>query len=535
MPAAAEHTETSTGAGHGVCWAAVLAGVAQAAVGLAIVALTHLERLAASETDGHVLRAGYLACGDSKLFFAGSGMWPWLQAWLTALLTHPLGEGYLAGRVVSVLAMATLCATVSATAWRVWRSWELTLVAALVVGTTPQLLFYGTLATTDMLAVAITTLALPFALSVLRGERVGWSALAVGAIGALAAQARYQVFPMVIVLGATLAVVAPAGRRARTGLAFAAGLLGGLVVASQVMFAPPGSWGGLAIAWSSRGRVSESLSFADSLARYANSAHLVLWHVNYLPLLGLVALARFGLDQGRPRRDALVLLAPLAAQFAALGRFPALDGPELRRLFLPFLPICALGVAVAWRRLRLWRGPGRLVTAPLFAAWALLTVNQGFDEFPVLTWFSWGVPYPDLGPVSPQRRWDFDREPGRDDELKARQAGVDALRALEAQVDLGCTPAVTNSGLASTVLPSVVYCPTGTPACGDRPRLDNASVDALLADGVSRFGVRWVLEEPVNGTYGIDPSAPLSSGARIVERPVGGPFRLYEVVPASPR
>lgn len=517
-------------------WAAVCVGFLQAAAGLAIVAFTREDVFTGCEGDGHFLRAAYLRCGDLPRFWqSGSASWPWVYPWATALLSPLVGTPYLAGRLVSVAAMATLTTTVFWAAWRQWRSIGTAAVAAVVIGTTPQLLYYGTLVSTDLLAVAMTSLALPCVLGALRGEALGANGLGIGVTGALASQTRYQMLPLVVITVAALVWGLPAGRRLRVTVAAAAGFTGTLLVCAALPWSTPDGWAGLCTAWRAAGQPPAGAP-AQVLARYAHSAGLLAWHVDYLPLLGLVALADRGLDHLRRRREGLVLLAPVFAQFVAVGWFPDPSSVELRRLFLPALPVCALGCAAAWRRLRAWEGPRAMVTAPLVWAFVLLTVNQGFAEFPVRSLFPWGVPWPGIGYDSPQRRWDFDHIEGTDPPHPKLQATLLDLHTFTREHDLGCSVAVTNSVTASLALPSPVLCRPGVPPCSEARGLDNTALSELVRTTRSVFGVRWVLEAPHRDHYALDPSQPVDARGelRLVARPAPSGFRLYEIVHVTP-
>ncbi len=510
--------------------AAALVWLTQAVVGLLIVALTRRDLVTGCEGDGHYLRASYLRCGDLPLYVqSGTASWPWLYPWLTSQLAWFVAPTYLAGRLISVGAMATLTTTVFVCAWWQWAAITPALVAALVIGTTPQLLYYGTLVSTDVLSVALATLSLPFALGVLRDRRVSANALFAGLFAALGAQARYQAYPSAIVLGLVLGLAATRGQRVRTWIWFAVGFALVVAVCATLPMYRPGDWGGLVPAWEARNQQAV-VAWGDVLGRYAHSAELLAWHVDYLPLVGLIALIRLGLDGGQPGRDALVLIVPSLVQFLALGWFPSSESAELRRLFLPVLPICALGAAVAWRRLRTWEGPRAMVTAPIVWAFVLLTVNQTLAEFPLHGLFPWGVPWPGLGFDSPQRRWDFDRTAERERELTAQAASLDALLRLLEQNTLGCSPTITNDMLASVMIPSPVLCRPGMPDCPEERGLDNDALARIVAGVHASHRVRWVLEAPYHERFWLDSSAPIgATGATLTERPSPEGFRLYEL------
>jgi hypothetical protein len=515
--------------------AAALVWLTQFVVGLLIVALTRRDLVTGCEGDGHYLRVSYLRCGDLPLYVqSGTASWPWLYPWLSSQLAWFVAPAYLAGRLISVAAMATLTTTVFVCAWWQWASVTTALVAALVIGTTPQLLYYGTLVSTDVLSVALSTLALPFALGVLRDRRLTSNALFAGVFAALGAQARYQAYPAAIVLGVVLGLAATRGQRARTAWWYGVGFALVVTLCAALPFYRPGDWGGLVPAWAARSQTA-SPAWEDVLGRYAHSAALLAWHVDYLPLLGLFALARLGLDRGQPGRDALVLIAPSAVQFAALGWFPSSESAELRRLFLPVLPICALGSAVLWRRLRAWEGPRALVTATVVWASVLLTANQTLAEFPIHGLFPWGVPWPGLGFDSPQRRWDFDRTAEREHELTAQAHSLDALLRLLEQNTLGCAPTITNDVLASVMIPSPVLCRPGMPDCPEERGLDNDALGRILPGLRASHRVRWVLEAPYQDRFWLDPRAPIgTTGATLTERAGPDGYRLYELT-LSPR
>jgi hypothetical protein len=182
--------------------AAFLAGALVLALGW------HPVEIAGAENDGYVVQAERLLRGDVP-----ADVWhPLHYALLVAAATPPLGDAFVAGKIVSVLGGALLVFAASALARRVGGN-AVAFWTGAILCVQSGLVLYSVQAAADTTALGIGALAL--LLAARAGEAPGrgrW--LAAGVAGGFACGTRY---PMVALLPALLLAAlaqAPRGRRA---------------------------------------------------------------------------------------------------------------------------------------------------------------------------------------------------------------------------------------------------------------------------------------------------------------------------------
>jgi hypothetical protein len=500
----------------------VAAGLAAAALGLGVVAGTRASLIVASESDGHYLAAGWIACGDTALLRQVTrAAWPPGFPWLVARLLPLTHDTLLAARLVSVGSLALLVAAVAEVARRAWRTPRSIALAAALAALTPQLLTYGTLGTTDVAAAALLAAALPAALAASAGS--GAAAVVAGLLAGLATQVRYQAFPPALALIVALgpASAGPLRARVRAVALAAAGLLVALALGTLLPGAAPGDLGGLRPALTAVPTARDAPTDPSALpGRYGYSALLALWLLDGLPALGLAQLAVGGLGPDTRARDRRLLLAPAVVAFLAVGWFPHPGGAELRRLFLPLLAPAVLGTVALVRRLA--ASPARRALPALAAAHALVTANQLFGEIPAHGLFRGGVPGPRLGFEVPARAWDLDPEPGHVEAVAATLGAVEGARGWLAAHPPGCRLAVTDDVAASRLWPSAWL----------EHGLTTASLDARLAALREVTDPAWVVVDAARSDVG--PGALVRHGAAtLVEEPGPPGLRVLRIVPIT--
>lgn len=303
------------------------------------------------ETDGFYLHAKWFFCGEGGRYFYLSHhhTWPALFVWLSALLAHLTDSTLLAGRLVSLLAGATVVGTTYLLAREYTGSRGQAAFAALLVAVNSHLLYYGTVGSTDMLAVCFSLLALLAALCAINRENDAAGLFLAGVFVSLACLTRYQYY--FVFFGLLLVFAAHAGfqprRLARNWglliggfiLPMAIGVVLGLSKASDI--------GGLAHLYRKYDLVNsmggqgllQKEHLLNLLAGYLRGIKLTVWVIGFLPLVGIWGAWRWAKNDSQKRWRPLVLLVPLAAYFLATGWFPGPNHIEIRRLFLLFAPV----------------------------------------------------------------------------------------------------------------------------------------------------------------------------------------------------
>lgn len=369
-----------------------MAGLALPAV-LALVVLAGLilvvpdGTLVDCERDGHFQRAGALSCG---LITPNAPYGP-LLPWLVAPLIPLVGTPYLAARGLSLIALLGLVVL----SWRAARLLGAgpgaAALAGLLVGVNGPMLFYGSMACSDLPAAALYVLACWLALRGLAPCAPSWSSALAGMALASACLVRVQFYLPAVVM---LAVWPLAVRRLRPGLTMLAGF--GLPVA---LAAGVGLWRygnpadaleqqlGLAAYARNLVRAGSIIGQAGGDAGVVPLGDRLLWSTRLvwrctggLPLLGAVGALALALRRRR-WAPALVLVAPALALYVGLAWSHPPPDWGARRFYLYLVPLCAvpsvlLGRMVLVRLSPVSRGPA-LVAALLAGG---LAVAHGLWE-----------------------------------------------------------------------------------------------------------------------------------------------------------
>ncbi len=339
------------------------------------------------ERDGHFQRAGWLSCGVG---YPNAPYGP-LLPWLVAPLIPVVGTPYLAGRILSLLALLGLVGL----SWRAARVYGAGLGAAaltaLLVGLNGPMLFYGSMACSDMPATSLFLGASWLALRGLDARGAPWRLGLAGLLLAAACLVRVQFYLPALVM---LAVTPLLARRLRPGLALLLGF--GLPVVLA-----------LAVGWRRYGDPGDALSLHLGLAAYTRnlvragailgqvgvegdavslggrlawSVQLVVRSTGGLPLLG--ALGALVLSLSRRRwRPLLVVLVPALALYAGLAWSHPPPDWGARRFYLFLVPVCAVATVLLGRvALQRWRPGSRALPVCLALALGLAAAAHGVWE-----------------------------------------------------------------------------------------------------------------------------------------------------------
>ncbi len=339
------------------------------------------------ERDGHFQRAGHLACGLTSVNAPYGPLLPYLVAPLIPIA----GSAYLAGRVVSVLALLGLVLLSWHACRKLGGGLGLAALTALSVGLNGHLLYYGSMACSDLCATGFFVLAAWLALRSIRGgSSLGLAALA-GMAMAAACLVRVQYYlaaPVLVVVYLALSV-GPGSSRFRSACA----LLAGLVI-------PLGA--GLLDGWIRYGLLSTALDAHLGLAAYTRnfvragaiidgslgqggeaavglgarlawSVRLVSRVTGGLPLLGLLGAVVLAVRGARWRAGLVVVLPALALYVGLCWSHPPPDWGA-RRFYLFLVPVCVVPFLLLSRQaIRRWF-PGSRVSLPAAGIVCLVAV-----------------------------------------------------------------------------------------------------------------------------------------------------------------
>ena len=339
------------------------------------------------ERDGHFQRAGQLSCG---LLVPNAPYGP-LLPWLVAPLVPLVGTPYLATRFLSLAVLLGL----TALSWRAARTLGAgpgaSALAALMVGLNGPMLFYGSMACSDLPATGLFLSACWLAFRSVRSLGVTWPAALAGFALAGACLVRVQYYLPAVALLLLFPLLA---RRVRPILA----LWLGFALPVLAMFV---------LGWWMYGSVLDALNTHLGLSAYTRnlmrvgtilaaadvgtpvvplgdrllwSLVLVLRATGGLPLVG--GLAAAGLALARPRwRGLLVFVVPALVLYAGLAWSHPPSDWGARRFYLYLVPLCTVpSVLIGRAALRRWAPASRLL--PRAAALAVLVwvVGHGLWE-----------------------------------------------------------------------------------------------------------------------------------------------------------
>ena len=248
-----------------------------------------------SETDGWYRMASDLGCGEVLSY----ALWGPIVPHATAALSPLVGSAYLANKLISLASASVLVGLVAFGTLRHLCSWYAALLATTLVALAPNLLYFGTMAISDVLPVMLICAAVLAALESVGPTRRPQAALVAGLLAAMAAQCRYQYYAVVVFLALAL-VVAP-GRTWRHRVTDGMYALGPAVIGWMVLLLVVGSGragpDGAVLLGVSTGYDSVGDWFGPWLAgvplRYLRSARMLSWVVGFLPLLGLARRLRW--------------------------------------------------------------------------------------------------------------------------------------------------------------------------------------------------------------------------------------------------
>jgi len=242
---------------------------------------------------------------------------------------------------------------------------------------------------------------------------------------------------------------------------------------------------------------------------------LLGWILGFVPYLALIGLRRIPRSLAADQRVVLLLgLTPLIAYFVGVGWYPPPGQPEIRRLFLLFLPPFSLALAAA--------AQGRT------ASEKAKTLRH---RLPLVLTLGWAVvffllefPYFDLPGGRPWQRWlglsgvyvQREYPPGE-------AAALDAARDWIRRAQPGCAPVVTNSPATTVLFPNAVFIGYGVD-------LTDETLNTLIRQRQRKPG--YVMQTEVQGQNHLEPG-PLAGGVtleQLTESP-GGIF--YRLIPAE--
>jgi hypothetical protein len=279
------------------------------------------------ERDGHFQRAGWVSCGVVGTNAPYGPLLPWLVAPLVPLVGTP----YIAGRLLSLLALLGVVVLGARSVRGLGGGPWLAALAALAVGLNGPMLFYGSMACSDLPAAALFLLACWLALRALEPRAPLWLVGLAGAALAGACLVRVQYYiaaPVLLVAWALLA------RRAIPVLVLTLGFL--LPVA-----------GALADGWAHYGGPVDAAELHLGLSAYTRNLRragtiLDAGAAGSGDVVSLGARLRWSVALIARATGGLPLLGCLAALVLALRR------PRWRRLLVVLLPALALYAGLAW-------------------------------------------------------------------------------------------------------------------------------------------------------------------------------------------
>ncbi len=340
------------------------------------------------ERDGHFQRAGWLSCGVVGVNAPYGPLLPWLVAPLVSLVGTP----YLAGRLVSLVALLGVALLSARAARGLGGGPGLAGLAALVVGLNGPMLFYGSMACSDLPAVALFLAACWLALRALEPRAASRLAFLAGALLAAACLVRVQYYLAAPVLLLTWALLA---RRPGPILAMALGF--GLPLAAALLdgWVRYGSLGDAATLHLGLAAYTRNMVRAGAIldagaagagsvvglgARLHWSVALLLRVTGGLPLLGFSGALVLALGWPRHRRLLVVLLPALVLYAGLAWSHPPPDWGA-RRFYLFLVPICALPSLLLGRAaLARWVPERRGLVALVAGVVVLATTAHGFWE-----------------------------------------------------------------------------------------------------------------------------------------------------------
>ena len=339
------------------------------------------------ERDGHFQRAGQLSCG---LLVPNAPYGP-LLPWLVAPLVPLVGTPYLATRILSLVVLLGL----TALSWRAARTLGAgpgaSALAALMVGLNGPMLFYGTMACSDLPATGLFVAACWLVFRSVRNPGIAWPAALAGLALAGACLVRVQYY---LPAAALLLLFPLLARRARAILAlwlgFALPVLAMFVLGWWIygdVLDALNAHLGLSAYTRNLVRAGTILGAADAGSPVVPLGDRLLWSVflvlrvtGGLPLVG--GLAAAGLALARPRwRGLLVFIAPALVLYAGLAWSHPPPDWGARRFYLYLVPLCAVpSVLMGRAALRHWAPASRVL--PRMAALVALAwvVGHGLWE-----------------------------------------------------------------------------------------------------------------------------------------------------------
>lgn len=313
--------------------------------------LTYSPSLLLDEGDGFYLHAKWFYCGDAGRYYylEHHHLWPVLFVWLSALLTHLTHSSLIAGRLISLLAGATVVGTTYLIGREYTGSRGQGAFAAMLTGVNAHLLYYGTLATTDMLALSFGLLALLAALGAInRDNNAGWLFFT-GVFVSLACLTRYQYYFLFfgLFLVFTAHVLFRPLRLARNWVLLVGGFILPMALAVLFDLSKLSDLGGLAHLYRKSDLVNtlggygfmEKERIIQLMVGYLRGIKLTAWVLGFLPLVGVWGTWRLVKNKGEKRWRPIVLLIPLFVYFLATGWFPWPGVLNHRRLFFLFAPV----------------------------------------------------------------------------------------------------------------------------------------------------------------------------------------------------
>ena len=321
------------------------------------------------ERDGHFQRAGWLSCGIVGTNAPYGPLLPWLVAPLVPLSGTP----YIAGRLLSLLSLLGVVLLSARAVRGLGGGTGLAALAALVVGLNGPMLFYGSMACSDLPAAALFLLASWLALRALDPKAPLWMAGLAGVTLAAACLVRVQYYIAAPVLLLAWALVArrPLGVQSLlTG--FALPLLGAMAD-GWIRYGNPTDAAELHLGLAAytrnlrrAGTILDAGGGGDVVslgARLRWSLALIARTTGGLPLAGGLAALVLAL-RSRRWRGLLVVLLPAAALYAGLAWSHPPPDWGARRFYLFLVPLCAVASLLLGRlALARWLPPSRGLAA----------------------------------------------------------------------------------------------------------------------------------------------------------------------------
>ncbi|NLH47844.1 MAG: phospholipid carrier-dependent glycosyltransferase [Myxococcales bacterium] len=493
------------------------------AVGATTIGLTYLALPQPGEQDGFYLAAKWIACGDLADYRQTfQHDWGPLYPWMLAAIGRIVGSTHLAGKFLTLFFGSLLVALTYLAGETIFGSRRIAGTAVALLALNPIYLYYATLASTDISAACFIFLGIYLAILAARSENRWPPALLAGLACGAACLIRYQAFaPGLGLLIASAFLPAPKKRpREVFAAAFVLGLILPPAIAGLTGLSTPGDFGGLSqIKWKLIEGLAEVSGGSNALRSlfpgYARSLLLLGWILGFVPYLALIGLRRIPRSLAADQRVVLLLgLTPLIAYFVGVGWYPPPGQPEIRRLFLLFLPPFSLALAAA--------AQGRT------ASEKAKTLRH---RLPLVLTLGWAVvffllefPYFDLPGGRPWQRWlglsgvyvQREYPPGE-------AAALDAARDWIRRAQPGCAPVVTNSPATTVLFPNAVFIGYGVD-------LTDETLNTLIRQRQRKPG--YVMQTEVQGQNHLEPG-PLAGGVtleQLTESP-GGIF--YRLIPAE--